>query len=159
MTKKRHSEIWLPQPRGPDWLSTITWVPSSVFLIRNATRTTNTVTHAWTVNPTWNFIGWSGCTCVRGQACVTSLCIYLCCAALLWAVCLVYSDLYLVALLCSVLLIQWRRQEFVMEGVSEKFGNFVQILHRYNDFPYLLRQYLRILTHPIIYFLHFWHYI
>ena len=24
-------------------------------------------------------------------------------------------------------------------------------------FPYLLRQYLRILTHPIIHFLHFWH--
>ena len=29
---------------------------------------------------------------------------------------------------------------------------FLQILHRYIDFAYLLRQYLCILTHPIIHF-------
>src|SRR6218665_210092 len=35
--------------------------------------------------------------------------------------------------------------------------NFLQILHRYINFSYILRQYLRILTHPIIHFLHFLH--
>jgi len=31
--------------------------------------------------------------------------------------------------------------------------NVLKILHRYIDAVYLLRQYLRILTHPIIHFL------
>ena len=41
--------------------------------------------------------------------------------------------------------------------VQKGCKNFIKILHRYIDFAYLLRQYLRILTHPIIHFLHFWH--
>jgi len=41
---------------------------------------------------------------------------------------------------------------------AQKWQNFLKILHRYIDFAYLLlANYLRILTHPIINFLHFSH--
>jgi len=47
--------------------------------------------------------------------------------------------------------------------MSKKLQKFTKISSKfYIDtliFPYLLPQYLRILTHPIIHFLHFWHYI
>ena len=39
--------------------------------------------------------------------------------------------------------------------ISKNGKNFLQILHRYIDFPYLLRQYLHTLTHPIIHFFTF----
>ena len=48
-------------------------------------------------------------------------------------------------------------RDLFLSHVQKYRKNSLQILHRYIDFPYLLRQYLHILTYPIIHFLHFLH--